>query len=65
MLGFTTAIDQSESRTQACHVRISDIPVTLQTVLPHFIVVLFKGESFRPRTKISSNYNDHTFEVFI
>ena len=24
-----------------------------------------KGESFRPGTKISSNYNDHTFEVFI
>ena len=24
-----------------------------------------KGESFRPGTKISSNYKDHTFEVFI
>ena len=26
---------------------------------------VFKGESFRPGTKISSNYKDHTFEVFI
>ena len=25
MLGFTTEIDQSESRTQACHARISNI----------------------------------------
>ena len=26
---------------------------------------VFKGESFRPGMKISSNYKDHTFEVFI
>ena len=26
---------------------------------------MFKGESFRPGIKISSNYKDHTFEVFI
>ena len=28
MLGFTTEIDQSESRTQACHVRIRIIKWT-------------------------------------
>ena len=28
-------------------------------------VRMLKGESFCPGTKISSNYKDHTFEVFL
>ena len=29
------------------------------------VVILLKGESFCPGTKISSNYKDHAFGVFI
>ena len=45
MLGFTMVIDQSESRTQACHVRIAYLSCSAYTVLLfHSVKMLLDGK---------------------